>query len=351
MSAKGKEFGVNVSATLDEAKAAGDNGILYIPESEQEGVMVFGGKEFAALAPNAKQYLVNQLYKSDLESFTPSFDYSITHRLTSDNGLSGMPTKYIEYGVKASFTGSDQNFITNGYQKITFILKASYKNPQGATVNKEIVGNPAIKFSTIKSGVILKTLIGTNISGTLNDITTNSIIDLIKQDKDNTYKVDIYISDSSLISSTAALFTVSLVNSNVTINSDYGIVLTKSLTTTHSIYCKKSSWIVESSLTESEIIEKLSDGNIYASPFLINNGVTIRNTTITGNNITLNSGTVAYVLVSDEISFNSFTSSDGVVLYNASGYLIPGDVSVVFANRTTKTYKLYKINFDFKNIK
>lgn len=350
MSAKGKEFGVNVSATLDEAKAAGDDGILYIPESEEEGVIVFGGKEFAALAPNAKQYLVNQLYTTDLAAFTPTFTYSIIHRLSIANGLSGMPTSYIEEGVKASFTGSEQNFITNGYQKITFTLKASYKNPQGATVNKEIVGKPAIKFSTIKSGVILKTLTGTNINGTLNDITTNSTIDLIKQDNDNTYKVDVYISDSSLISSTAALFTVSLVNSNVTINSDYGIVLTKSLTTTHSIYCKKSSWIVESSLTEDEITSKLTAGNIYAAPFLISANTTIRNTTIVNNSITLNSGTVAYVLISDETSFNSFTDSSGLISFTASGYFV-SNVNVKFANGAIKTYKLYKVNIDFKNIK
>ena len=349
MSAKGKKFGVNVSATLDEAKAAGDNGILYIPESEQEGVIVFGGKEFAALAPNAKQYLVNQLYTTDLAAFTPTFTYSIIHRTFSSNGLSGMPTSYIEEGVKASFTGSEQNFITNGYQKITFTLKASYKNPQGATVNKEIVGNPAIKFSTIKSGVILKTLIGTDINGTLNDITTTSTIDLVKQ-SDNLYKVDIYISDSSLVSSDTALFSVSLFNA-VSINSDYGITLTKSPSiTTYSIKCRKSSWIVESSLTEDEITSKLTAGNIYAAPFLISANTTIRNTTIVNNSITLNSGTVAYVLISDETSFNSFTDSSGLISFTASGYFV-SNVNVKFANGAIKTYKLYKVNIDFKNIK
>lgn len=349
MSAKGKNFGVNVSATLDEAKAAGDDGILYIPESEQEGVMVFGGKEYAALAPNAKQYLVNQLYTSDLASFTPTFTYSVAHRTSSSNGLNNMPTTYIEEGIKASFAGSDGNLVTNGYQKITFTLKASYKNPQGAPVNKEIVGNPAIKFPTIKSGVILKTLTGTDINGTLNDITTASTIDLIKQ-SDNLYKVDVYISDSSLISSTAALFTASLVDNNVTIDSDYGIVLTKSLTTTHSIMCRKSSWIVESSLTEDEITSKLSAGNIYTDPFIIKANTTIRNTTIANNTITLNSGTVAYVLISDETSFNSFTDSSGLISFDSSGYFV-SNVNVKFANGAIKTYKLYKVNIDFKNIK
>lgn len=348
MSAKGKNFGVNVSATLDEAKAAGDDGILYIPESEQEGVMVFGGKEYAALAPNAKQYLVNQLYTSDLASFTPTFTYSVAHRTSSSNGLNNMPTTYIEEGIKASFAGSDGNLVTNGYQKITFTLKASYKNIQGTVVNKETIGTPAIKFTTIKSGVILKTLIGTDINGTLNDITTASTIDLIKQ-SDNSYKVDVYVSDSSLVSSDTALFSVSLVNA-VSINSDYGITLTKSLSTNHSIKCRKSSWVIESSLTEDEITSKLSAGNIYTDPFIIKANTTIRNTTIVNNTITLNSGTVAYVLISDETSFNSFTDSSGLISFNSSGYFV-SNVNVKFANGAIKTYKLYKVNIDFKNIK
>lgn len=142
MSAKGKNFGVNVSATLDEARAAGDDGILYIPENEQEGVIVFGGKEYAAVSKGFRTYFTAKLNSEILNKYEVNSIYQCTTR-TKGNVLKTNNTTKFEYGV-----GNNQNF---GYdddskdfaQCISVTITTKYN---GSLVDLDTL--PTLKFNS-----------------------------------------------------------------------------------------------------------------------------------------------------------------------------------------------------------
>lgn len=96
MSSKGKSFGVNVSKTLTEAKASGRDGVLYIPEAETQGVMVFGGKEYYAMNKDMSDYVVGQVASVIQGKFKVSGSAQCTNYL---NGSPFGNWTSVEYGM------------------------------------------------------------------------------------------------------------------------------------------------------------------------------------------------------------------------------------------------------------
>lgn len=140
MSAKGKNFGVNVSATLDEARAAGDDGILYIPESEEEGVMVFGGKEYAAVSKGFRTYFNAKLNEEILNKYTVTVSHKcITRNLNSI--LTTNNNNAFEYSASSNYT-PDEDY--PGYaQAIEITLNVKYNN-----VAVNLTELPVLNFSS-----------------------------------------------------------------------------------------------------------------------------------------------------------------------------------------------------------
>lgn len=140
MSAQGKVFKVNVSASIDTAKEAGNNGTLYIPESEEQGVMIFGGKEFVAVSKGFRTYFEAKLNSEILNKYT----VSISHKCITRNAGQQVTTNNnaaFEYGV-----GGNSNFgydeESKGYaQCVEITLTIKYNN-----VLVDIEDKPKLNF-------------------------------------------------------------------------------------------------------------------------------------------------------------------------------------------------------------
>lgn len=339
MSAKGKEFKVNVSKSLDEAKDAGTDGTLYIPEGETS--MVFSGVEYAALNSNARSYIMDQISGTEDAAYKVAISAAVFHRTGSLSGLSGMPTSYIEAGIKCSLSGSDGQDATNGYQKVTITVKTTYDSR--AVAAKE---TPSLTFSNITaSGLYLQSSAGAAL------IAIEAGTPVQMAGSNGTYTLAVYVKDGALTAG-ATLFTC--VANDIKVTSPYDNVLTKD-TTEQRMTCQQSSWIVESNKTTDEIVSALEAGSIYAAPFLISSGVVVRSTSVTNGtssgSVTLNSGYTAYIIIPSGKSLTSFTDSSGLITYTGANYLENGAVSVKFADGSVKTYKVYAIGINFKNIK
>lgn len=339
MSAIGKEFKVNVSKTLTEAKGAGIDGTLYIP---QDGTsMVFSGVEYAALNSNARSYIMDQISGTENAAYKVTISAVVSHRTGTLSGLSGMPTSYIEAGIKCSLLGSDEQDTTNGYQKVVITVKTTY---DGSAVAAKVP--PSLTFSNITaSGLYLQSSAG----AVLTAIEAGKPVQMAGGN--GTYTLAVYVKDGALTAG-AKLFTC--VANDIKVTSPYDNVLTKN-TTEQSINCQQSSWIVESNKTINEIVSALEAGNIYAAPFLISSGVVVRSTSVTNGtssgSVTLDSGHTAYIIIPSTKSLTSFTDSSGLITYTGANYLENGEVFVKFADGSVKPYKVYAIDINFKNIK
>lgn len=249
---------INTEASLEEAIAAGNDGVLYIPESEDSLAVAFNGKGGYVISAGEKEYIKALLDKELLSKYSVTLSATVSH-IKNGWAETKLPTTYLEYGMKDT---ANTGMATDGYQELKLKLTIKYNN-----VVKDPATTPYITVSP--SSTYVYKLLGFSYEATINPAAGTSVD--LDRTSTGVYETTLYIKDEA----TAKVLNSDVFNASSTVKyteSSYGIELSKSSNT--NIQCKKSKFIIDcikGEYTLDNIKSLLEAGSIYNEPFLIQN--------------------------------------------------------------------------------